>query len=248
MITIKTEAQIKKIRLACKVVAEVLEKLSHEVRPGVSTRELDQLAEELIRKAGAKPAFLGYRGYKYATCLSVNEEVVHGLPSSRKLKEGDIIGVDVGSIVDGYYGDIARTFPVGRINKKTEHLVKTTRECLELGISKTRAGLTIGDIGSVIEAHAKKNGFSVVRDLFGHGVGVNLHEDPLVPNYGKPGQGPELKPGMVIAIEPMLNVGTHEIVTLADGWTVVTADGSLSAHFEHTIAVTEDEPEVLTLL
>jgi methionyl aminopeptidase len=247
MITIKTEAQLKKIRRACRIVAKVLENLSKAVKPGVTTEEIDRLGEEMLSKLGAKPAFLGYRGYKHSACLSVNEEVVHGIPGSRKLKEGDIIGVDVGSLVDGYYGDIAATLPVGRVSNESRDLIDATRECLMLGISKARNGATIGDIGEAIETHALEAGFSVVRDLFGHGVGTNLHEDPLVPNFGKAGEGVKLRAGMVIAIEPMLNVGGHGIKTLADGWTVVTADGKLSAHFEHTIVITEGEPEILTL-
>ncbi len=247
MITVKTEAQLKKMRKACSIVAKVLDNLSKAVKPGVTTEEIDRLGEEMLEKLGAKPAFLGYHGYKHSTCLSVNEEVVHGIPGSRRLKEGDIIGVDVGSLVDGYYGDMAATIPVGRISAQARDLVETTKECLMIGISRARDGATVGDIGEAIEDHALEAGFSVVRDLFGHGVGTNLHEDPLVPNFGKAGEGVKIKAGMVIAIEPMLNMGGHEIKTLADGWTVVTADGQLSAHFEHTIAITEGEPEILTL-
>jgi len=246
MITIKTEEDLEKIRQACKIVARVLEKLKKSIKPGISTLEIDRIAEEFIKKSGALPAFLGYRGYKFSTCISINEQVVHGLPSDRKLKEGDIVGVDVGAIFDGYYGDNAKTFSVGAVGKKAKKLIAITEECLYLGIKQARDGAHLGDIGAAIQSHAEKHGFSVVRDLFGHGVGKNLHEDPLIPNFGKKGDGPELKSGMVLAIEPMLNIGRSDIETLEDNWTVVTKDREMSAHFEHTIAVTDGEPEILT--
>jgi methionyl aminopeptidase len=200
----------------------------------------------MILSLGGEPAFKGYRGYKYATCLSVNAEVVHGIPGERVLKEGDMIGVDVGARVSGFYGDCAATFPVGKISKKAEKIIVTADDCLKLAIKRVRAGAHLGDIGETIEARAKREGFSVVRDLFGHGVGKSLHEDPLIPNYGVAGEGPELLPGMVLAIEPMVNEGGSEILTLPDGWTVVTKDGGLSAHFEHTVLVTKKGAEVLT--
>ncbi len=246
MITIKTEEDLIHIRQACKIVARVLDNLGENVRPGISTLELDGLAEKLILGWGASPAFKGYRGYKFATCLSVNNEIVHGLPSERVLEEGDIIGVDVGTIVNGYYGDMAKTFPVGEVGKKAKKLIKATKECLELAISRAKSGNHLGDIGEVIESNAKKKGFSVVRDLYGHGVGKSLHEDPLIPNFGKKGEGVELKEGMVLAIEPMLNDGGSDIETLEDGWTVVTRDGGSSAHFEHTILVSRGGAEILT--
>ena len=246
MVTIKTEEELKHIRRACNIVARVLENLTEAVLPGVTTADIEELALKLILSHGALPAFPGYRGYKYTTCLSVNNEVVHGLPGNRKLKEGDIIGVDVGAIVDGFYGDMARTLPVGKIGKKAEAIIKTAKECLNLGIHRARAHAHLGDIGEIIEKTAKKAGFSVVRDLFGHGIGRSLHEDPLIPNFGKRGEGLELKPGMVLAIEPMVNEGGYEIMTLDDGWTVVTRDGGLSAHYEDTILITDGDAEILT--
>ena len=246
MIIIKTEEEIKKIRKACQIVAKVLKNLGEQVRVGVTTGKLDAFGEQLIISLGGQPAFKGYRGYKYSTCLSVNDEVVHGLPSSRVLKEGDIIGVDVGAIVDGYYGDVAATFGVGKTGARAKKLIETAKDCLGLGIEKAKAGAHLGAIGQAIEARAKRSKFSVVRDLFGHGVGRALHEDPLIPNFGEVGDGPLLKAGMVLAIEPMVNEKGYDIETLADGWTVVTADKGLSAHFEHTILVTNGEPEILT--
>lgn len=247
MIIKKNEEEIAVIRRACRIAGEVLEEAGKQLKPGLSTGRLDEFIEAEIRKRGAKPAFKGYRGYKHASCLSVNEEVVHGIPSEdRIIKEGDIVGVDVGSIVEGYYGDVARTFCVGSVDKTSRKLVRTTKECLGLGIKQARAGKNIGDVSFAIESHAKKNGYSVVRDLFGHGVGKALHEDPLVPNFGKPGTGPKLEKGMIFAIEPMLNTGGSAIETLEDGWTVVTKDRGLSAHFEHTILITDGAAEVLS--
>ncbi len=246
MITTKTEEELRHIRRACKIVVKVLENLAQRVMPGITTSELDRLGEDLILASGARPAFKGYRGYKYATCLSVNNEVVHGVPGNRKLLEGDIIGVDVGAVVEGYFGDIAATFPVGSVSKKAKKLILVAKECLDQSIAVAHAGRHIGDIGEAIQSHAEKAGFSVVRDLFGHGVGKNLHEDPLIPNFGKAGEGINIKKGMVLAIETMINEGGYEIETLQDGWTVVTRDGGLSAHFEHTIVITDGEPEILT--
>lgn len=246
MIIIKTEGELKFIRQACKVAAEVLKAADDLVKPGISTGELDAFIENEILRKGAKPAFKGYRGYRHASCLSVNEEIVHGIPSNRVLKEGDIIGIDVGAVVGGFYGDNARTRMVGKVSRSAEKLVKATKECLDIAVKRAKNGLRVGDISSSIEQFARSRGYSVVKDLFGHGVGKALHEDPLIPNFGRPGTGPELKKGMVFAIEPMLNIGGSEIITLEDGWTVITRDRQLSAHFEHTVLITENEAEVLT--
>jgi len=246
MIKLKTDEEIKLIRLASRIAFEVLKTAGKAIEPGITTRELDNLIETEIIKRGAKPAFKGYRGYRHASCLSVNEEIVHGIPSGRVLKEGDIIGVDVGAVAGGYYGDVAETFAAGKISRTAKKLMAAAKECLERGIRMAKRGGRLGDISSAIEQHAKKNGYSVVTDLYGHGVGSELHEDPLVPNFGRPGTGPVLEKGMIFAIEPMLNAGTGRIETLDDGWTVVTADRSLSAHFEHTILITDDRAEILT--
>jgi methionyl aminopeptidase len=246
MAQVKTDAEIEKISKACQVAADILGELKSYVKIGVTTAELEEIADRLFKKKGAIPAFKGYRGYRYATCLSVNEEVVHGLPGNRILKDGDIIGVDVGAIVDGYYGDNAETFPVGKISAAAKKLLSATRNALYKSIAEAVDGRHLGDISFAVESEAKRNGFSVVKDLYGHGVGTILHEDPLIPNFGKRGTGIVLKAGMTLAIEPMLNVGGSEIRTLDDGWTIVTADGSLSAHFEHTILVTKGSPKILT--
>jgi len=246
MALIKTAAEIEKMKRSCLIAAEILKEIKKHIRPGIKTSEINEIAEDLIIKKGAAPAFKGYRGYKYSTCLSINEEVVHGLPSERRLKDGDIIGVDVGTIVDGYYGDNAETFPVGNIDAEAERLLKATREALAEGISEARDGNHLGDVSHAIEQVAKKYGFFVVKDLYGHGIGTVMHEDPLIPNYGQKGTGLMLKAGMTIAIEPMFNAGTEAIKTLEDGWTIVTTDGSLSAHFEHTILITKGRPVILT--
>ena len=248
MIIIKTTEEVSIIRRACQMVAEVLEAVKAKVVPGAVISELDAFVESKILALGGKPAFKGYRGYTHATCLSLNEEVVHGIPNDRVLKEGDLLGVDVGIIVDGYYGDTARTWPVGRISSKKQKLLQATEETLELAIEQAQGGNHLGDISAAIYANAKKHGFEVVRELYGHGLGKSLHEDPLIPNFGEAHEGPLLEPGMVLAIEPMLNMGTWKIKTLADGWTVVTADGQLSAHFEHTVLITKGKPEILTLV
>ena len=248
MIKIKTKEELKHIRAACQVVSKVLTKLKGEISPGLTTLQLDAIAEKLIVGYQALPAFKGYRGYIHATCLSVNEEVVLGIPGDRKLNAGDIIGVDVGAIVDGFYGDAAVTLPVGKVDKKADKLMRATKKALQVAIRQARAGKNLGDVSYAIDSCAARFGYQVVRDLFGHGVGCELHEDPLIPNFGNRGEGPVLKPGMVLAIEPMLNVGGWQIETLADGWTVVTKDRSLSAHAEHTILITNGEPEILTEL
>ena len=228
------------------LVAVILEELAKKIRPGVKTIELDRLSEQMALKRGARPAFKGYRGYPYSLCTSVNSEVVHGMPSERELMEGDIVSLDFGVLHDGYYGDAAVTVPVGEISPAARRLLRVTEEALYRGISEARAGNRIGDISAAIQGHVEAAGFSVVRDLVGHGIGKNLHEDPQVPNYGSSGRGIELKPGMVFAIEPMVNEGTYRVDILRDGWTVVTADGKLSAHFEHSVAITENGPVILS--
>ncbi|WHZ28494.1 MAG: Methionine aminopeptidase [Nitrospira sp.] len=237
MIILKTPAEIVVMAEASRVVAEALAIVKKAVCPGISTEELDRIAEEAIRSRGAVPAFKGYRNYPRTLCASVNEQVVHGIPSKRKLKEGDIIGLDLGAIVGGFYGDSAVTVAVGRIPDETAKLIQVTEEALYLGIKQARVGNRLTDISNAVQQHAESAGFSVVTEFVGHGIGRQLHEEPQVPNYGKPGQGPRLQPGMVLAIEPMVNMGRSAVRILEDRWTAVTVDGSLSAHFEHTIAV-----------
>lgn len=246
MIILKSRQEIEKMRKSNVLVAAILEELKKKIRPGVKTIELDRLSEEMALKKGARPAFKGYRGYPYSLCTSVNSEVVHGMPSERELKEGDIVSLDFGILNDGYYGDAAVTVPVGEIAPAAKRLLRITEEALYRGIAEVRAGNRIGDISAAIQGHAEAAGFSVVRDLVGHGIGKNLHEDPQVPNYGSSGRGIELKAGMVFAIEPMVNEGTYRVDILRDGWTVVTADGKLSAHFEHSVAITENGPVILS--
>lgn len=248
LVTIKTPAEIDKMRRAGQVVALTLKELEKAVRPGITTAELDRLAEETIRDQGGVPSFKGYQGYPASICASVNEEVVHGIPGSRVLQEGDIVGVDLGAIVEGYHGDAALTFAVGTVSEEAAQLMRVTREALDKGIEKVRAGAHLSDIGHAVQHHAEKFGYSVVRDLVGHGIGTEMHEAPQVPNYGKPGRGLILKPGMTLAIEPMVNAGGQEVKILGDGWTFVTRDRSLSAHFEHTVAVTQGAPEILTAI
>lgn len=228
------------------MVAATLAMLRREVRPGVTTAELDRLAETFIRDHGARPAFKGYRGFPATICPAVNEEVVHGIPGARRLKEGDIVGIDVGVERDGFYGDAAITVPVGEVSPRAAELLRVTREALLEGIAQARPGRRVGDISHAIQSHAERHGFSVVTQLVGHGIGREMHEEPQVPNYGPPGRGPKLMAGQVLAIEPMVNAGGAEVVTQADGWTVVTKDGSLSAHFEHTVAIGPDGPEILS--
>ncbi len=246
MIILKSKNEIGKMRVACRVVAEVLQDLIREVRPGISTLELDAIAERGIRARGAIPAFKGYRGFPNTLCVAVNEQVVHGIPSKRRLKEGEIIGLDLGAKWDGYYGDAAVTVPVGRIAPAAQSLLIATKEALYMGINEVRPGKYLSDVSHAIQSHAEARGYSVVRVFVGHGIGTALHEEPQVPNFGPPGRGPRLKVGMVLAIEPMVNVGDADVEILDDGWTVVTADGQLSAHFEHTVAITEEGPEILT--
>lgn len=237
MIILKTPAEIEIMAQASRVVAEALEIVRKAVRPGISTEDLDCIAEEEIRMRGAIPAFKGYRNYPKTLCASVNEQVVHGIPSKRKLKEGDIIGLDLGAIVGGFYGDSAVTVAVGKALDTTEKLVQVTKEALYLGIKQAMVGNRLSDISHAVQQHVEASGFSVVTEFVGHGIGRQLHEEPQVPNYGKPGQGPRLQPGMVLAIEPMVNMGKSAVRVLDDRWTAVTVDGSLSAHFEHTVAI-----------
>jgi methionyl aminopeptidase len=247
MIILKSLQEIEKIRKASLIVADVLDSIREIVRPGVSTLALDEFAEQLIRKAGALPAFKGYRGYPKTLCTSVNSEVIHGIPSKEIfLNQGDIVSIDVGVIVDGFYGDAAVTLPVGTIAPEAERLIKVTEESLYRGITEARAGNRLFDISHAVQDHVESHGYSVVREYVGHGIGRSLHEDPQIPNFGEPEQGPRLKPGMVLAIEPMVNVGGSATVVKEDHWTAVTADGSLSAHFEHTVAVMPDGPWILT--
>ena len=243
----RDRAEIERIREAGRVVAAVLSELGTAAVPGVSTAELDRLARARAEAMGARPAFLGYRGYPASLCVSVNDEVIHGIPSDRRLlREGDLVGLDFGAVLAGWYADAAVTVAVGRASAEAERLVAVTRRALAQGIAAAWPGARVGDVGAAVEACAEGAGFSVVRDFVGHGVGRRLHEPPQVPNYGPPGTGPELGEGMVLAIEPMVNAGTAQVRVLADGWTAVTADGRSSAHFEHTVAVTAGGPEVLT--
>jgi methionyl aminopeptidase len=246
VIVCKSPAELERMRAANALVADVLAELARLVSPGVTTSDLDAAAEKLVRDGGAEPAFKGYRGYPSTLCASVNEQVVHGIPSSRALDEGDIISLDMGVRLNGYYGDSAVTVPVGRVSDEAARLLRITRESLERGIAQVRLGGRISDIGHAIQQHVEAHGFSVVREFVGHGIGAALHEDPQIANYGEPGRGPRLAEGMTLAIEPMVNVGRPAVKVLADGWTAVTKDGSLSAHFEHTVAVTKAGPLVLT--
>lgn len=248
MIILKSSREMEKIRAAGAVVAEALEELKKRVYPGITTRELDRRAEEFLIKKGGIPAFKGYKGYPDTICISVNEEVVHGIPSERKLAEGDIVSIDIGVLLDGYYGDAAITLPVGRISSQAKHLLEVTEASLYKAIDVSVIGKRVSDISNTIQCYVEGAGYSVVRDFVGHGIGRSLHEEPPVPNYGEPGKGQRLKAGMVLAIEPMVNMGGHELIILENGWTTVTKDGSLSAHFEHTVAITENGPLILTML
>lgn len=251
-IELKSPAEIDTMSRAAKIVAEVLEALRARIKPGVTTAELDRFAETFILERGGQPAFKGYevrgRVYRHTLCTSVNDAVVHGIPSNRVLKEGDLVGLDIGVLVDGYYGDAAVTVPVGTISEEARRLLRVTEEALYKGIAQAVIGHRVSDISNAIQGHAEAASFSVVTEFVGHGIGRKLHEEPQVPNYGEPGRGPRLKAGMTLAIEPMVNMGRPETRCLLDGWTAVTQDGSLSAHFEHTIVVTESGPRILTTL
>jgi methionyl aminopeptidase len=247
MIILKTPDEIEIMARASRLVAETLAMLRREVRAGITTEDLDRLAEQFIRARGGTPAFKGYRNYPKTLCASINDQVVHGIPSKRALKEGDIIGLDLGAIVEGFYGDSAVTVAVGNVNPRVAELLRVTEESLYAGIAKAVVGNRLSDISHAVQRHAEAAGFSVVTDFVGHGIGRQLHEEPQVPNYGKPGQGPRLQEGMVLAIEPMINMGNSGVRVLDDRWTAVTTDGSLSAHFEHTIAIqSSGPPRILT--
>ena len=247
MIELKSAREIGLMRRGGHILHEVMDRLRTTVKAGMSTLEIDADVEEFIRSRGAIPAFKGYRGFPATVCISINEEVVHGIPSaSRHLKEGDIVGLDLGCIVEGYYADCAFTLAVGDVPARVQELLDVTRESLELGIKECRPGRRLSDVSHAIQSHVEGHGFSIVRAFVGHGIGRALHEEPQVPNFGDPGRGPQLRPGMVLAIEPMVTMGSWEVKILDDGWTAVTKDGSLAAHFEHTIAVTDSGPEVLT--
>ena len=249
MIVCRSAAELERLRDAGRLVGEVLAELAAAVSPGVSTADLDALAEKRIAKAGATPAFKGYHGYPAAICASINDEVIHGIPSGRRLlKDGDIISIDVGASLDGYFGDSAITLPVGQVSERAAALLRVTEEALYKAIERARPGNRISDIGHEVQQHVEAYGFSVVREFVGHGIGQRMHEEPQVPNYGEPGRGPRLAEGMVLAIEPMVNAGKPAVKVLSDGWTAVTRDGSLSAHFEHTVVVTAEGCEILTLL
>lgn len=248
MITCRAPKEIEKLRRSGHVVRQVLEETREKARPGVATLELERFVEKRLAQLGAQPASKGYRGYPWCLCVSVNNEIVHGMPSNRKLREGDIVGLDLGVIVDGYYGDSAMTVPVGQIPERAQTLLRVTEESLEIGIQEARVGSRVGDISAAVQQYVEKNGFSVVREFVGHGIGREYHEEPQVPNFGQPGHGPLLKEGMVFTIEPMVNAGSAALRVLDDNWTAVTQDGEPSAHFEHMIAVTRNGPDVLTRL
>jgi methionyl aminopeptidase len=248
MVILRSPEEIEKIRASNRIVAEILVELRDRVKPGVTTKELDRLSEALTRRKGARPAFKGYRGYPYSLCTSVNQEVVHGMPSDRVLKEGDIVSLDFGVDYQGYFGDAAITVAVGRPTPEASRLMAVTEAGLYEGIRAARAGNRLGDISAAVQTCVEAEGCSVVRDYVGHGIGRDLHEDPQIPNYGVKGRGLLLKEGMVFAIEPMVNLGTYRVRTLDNGWTVVTADGKLSAHFEHSIAITSKGPDILSVI
>ena len=247
MIELKSAREISLMRTGGHILADVVERLRDTVRPGLSTLEIDEDVETFIRGRGALPAFKGYRGFPATVCISINEEVVHGIPSAhRRIKEGDIVGLDLGCIVEGYYADCAFTLAIGDVPPKVQQLLDVTRESLDMAIAECRAGRRLSDVSHAVQTHVERHGFAVVRAFVGHGIGRALHEDPQIPNFGDPGRGPQLRPGMVLAIEPMVTMGSWEVRVLDDGWTAVTRDGSLAAHFEHTVAITEADAEVLT--
>jgi methionyl aminopeptidase len=248
MIILKSERELNYMRDAGRITAGALAEVKKAVRPEVTTQELDDIAAEYIKSLGAIPAFKGYHGFPGNICTSVNDEVVHGIPGLRRLKSGDNVSIDIGAVINGYNGDAAITVPVGEVDKEVSKLIEVTEAALAKGLEQAVAGNRLSDISHAVQLHAEDCGFGVVRDYVGHGIGRNMHEDPQIPNYGPPGRGPRLKPGMTLAIEPMINLGTYEVRTLEDRWTVVTVDGKPSAHWEHTIAITEDGPEILTKL
>jgi methionyl aminopeptidase len=248
MIIIKSDKEIEHMKEAGKIVAHTHEVLRKHIKPGITTEELDKIAEKEIRALGGIPAFKGYGGFPASICTSINEEVVHGIPVLKQLKDGDIISIDIGAVYNGYYGDAAKTYPVGSVNEDALKLIRITKESFYEGLKFCKEGHRLSDISHAIQIHVEKNGFSVVRDYVGHGIGANMHEDPQILNFGPPGKGPRLTKGMVLAIEPMVNIGTYKVRTLLDNWTVVTLDGKWSAHYEHTVAITDDEPLILTKL
>ena len=244
---LKTKEEIEIMRRAGRVVSQTLDMVGERIKAGMTTGELDGIIETFIRDHDAVPGFKNYRGYPASACISIDDEVVHGIPGKRVIREGEIVSVDVGSIVDGFYGDSARTYAVGEISSEKADLMDNTRKCLQVAIDKAQKGNRLGQISAAIQRTAESKGYGVVRALVGHGVGRNLHEDPQIPNFGVPNSGPTLKTGMVLAIEPMINLGTYKVYTKPDGWTFVTADGAPSAHFEHTVAITDDGPDILSL-
>lgn len=246
MIICKTPREIEIMREAGKIVALTHQELKKHIKPGITTLELDEIAEKFIRKLNAIPSFKGYNGFRGSICASVNNELVHGIPGKRVLKDGDIISLDIGAKYNGYHGDSAWTYPVGQIDKATQELLDVTEESLYIGLKEAKPGERLSNISHAIQTYAESNGFSIVREYVGHGIGQDLHEDPQIPHYGPPNKGPRLKPGMVLAVEPMVNAGSRYVKTLADNWTVVTVDGKMCAHFEHTIAITESGYEILT--
>ncbi len=247
MVTLKSAREIDTMRRSGKITSNVLTGLMKSARAGMSTSELDRLAEQGIRDAGGIPTFKGYNGFPGSICVSINDEVVHGIPGSRVLADGDLLSIDIGTTLDGYVSDSAVTIPIGNVGQEARRLLDVTQTCLTIGIAQMERGNRVGDIGAAVQAHAERHGYGVVRELVGHGVGREMHEEPQVPNYGERGTGIELRPGLVLALEPMITQGSPKIRILSDGWTVVTADGKLAAHFEHTVAVTQDGPKVLTL-
>lgn len=247
MVIIKSDYEIDIMREAGRIVAAAHKAVEKAIKPGVTTLELDRVAEKTIKQHGAEPSFKGYKGFPASICASINHEVVHGIPGIKKLQEGDIISIDIGAKYNGYHGDAAKTYPVGKVDEKAENLMMVTEQSLFRGIEKARVGNRIGDISNAVQSCAEQNGYSVVKTLVGHGIGSVMHEDLQVPNFGPPGKGPRLKEGVTLAIEPMVNIGTWEVITLSDNWTVITKDKQLSAHFEHTVAVTADGPMILTL-
>lgn len=247
MVVLKSKAEIDKMRIACGIVREVLEKLEDFIKPGITTLDIDKFAESIINSRDAVPSFKGYRGYPASTCTSVNEVVVHGIPGDRKLNDGDIVSVDVGAYIGGFHGDAARTFAVGDISEESERLIRVTKESFFEGIKMAVPGGRLTDISHAIQSHVERHGYGVVRDFFGHGIGRELHEEPTLPHFGRPNRGLRLRAGMVIAVEPMVTAGDYSVETLNDGWTAVTCDGSLAAHYENTVAITSSGPEILTL-
>lgn len=248
MIIIKSSQEIEYMKEAGKVVAYTHQVLKEHIKPGITTKELDQIAEEEIRKHNSLPAFKGYGGFPASICTSINEEVVHGIPGLKKLEDGDIISIDIGAIYNGYYGDGAKTYPVGNVREKALELIEVTKESFYEGLKFCKVGYRLSDISHAVQKHVEANGFTVVKDYVGHGIGANMHEAPQIPNFGPPGKGPRLANGMVLAIEPMVNEGTDKVRTLLDNWTVVTIDKKWSAHYEHTVVINDDEPLILTKL